>query len=69
MDAEGRILRASHGTRRLDAAETAAAYGPERSSDVLRRLCRDPIDDADRRLLRPFRVRGKQLPQKRHRFR
>lgn len=44
VSADGRILRASHGTQFMSDADVTGAYGPQHSSDSLRQFCRGVAD-------------------------
>ncbi|XP_046456839.1 5'-nucleotidase domain-containing protein 1-like [Daphnia pulex] len=58
LSADGRVLRASHGTRVMTDAEITGQYGPLRSDESLRQMAADPIDATEgpiHRKYRPFK--------------
>ena len=55
LSAKGDVLRASHGTRPMTAAEITANYGPHRSNESLKRLAADPIEATEGQLNRKYR--------------
>lgn len=55
LSAKGDVLRASHGTRPMTAAEITANYGPQRSNESLKRLADDPIEATEGHLHRKYR--------------
>ena len=57
LSADGAVLRASHGTKRLTSAEIAHEYGPRRTNEWLQLLANEPVEAYESKtLLRKYRA-------------